>query len=144
MSGASRWPARIGAGIAILVVALIAASLWQSRPMHGDAYDAARDGTVTIAPVDQALTFARYRQEGAVRTLLVRSATAEAVTGVDLGQALGRGNADPAALFRELGFDGIGTAAASAPAVTIPLAELDVPFEGRLDNIGIDRPTLTP
>jgi 2-keto-4-pentenoate hydratase/2-oxohepta-3-ene-1,7-dioic acid hydratase in catechol pathway len=101
-----------------------------------DTLDAAMATRVSIAPVDQALTLARYREQGRPRVLLVRSYAADSVVGVDLTVYFDRPQADALGLFRKFGYDTVAEAAGGAP-VTVDVAKLEVPFEGREANIGI-------
>lgn len=57
----------------------------------------------TLAPHDQALTFARVRTPSGMTTLLVTAEEAEAVEGVAIGAAFGRPDADPLAVLASVG-----------------------------------------
>lgn len=78
-------------------------------------------GTVEIAPVGEALTFAR--DKAGTRLLLVSSYEGKQVTGIDLTAAFGM--SDPVDLYNAKGYDAI--AAAAGEAVTLPLSELGLP-----------------
>jgi 2-keto-4-pentenoate hydratase/2-oxohepta-3-ene-1,7-dioic acid hydratase in catechol pathway len=126
----ARW--LLGA-LVLLLAGAMAASVVVSRPLFDERLDPAALDRVAIAPADQALTFARTRQEPR-RLLLVTAFAAGTVTGADLGEALG---ADPVSRFRQLGYDGLLAAARSAPAVTVDAASLDVPFAAHERNVGV-------
>jgi 2,4-didehydro-3-deoxy-L-rhamnonate hydrolase len=74
-----------------------------------------RIDTVTIAPPNVALTFARVVRDGAPRALAVVRYEAGAVTGVDLGTLFGRTVPDPIALLNELSYDALRDRIAGAP-----------------------------
>src|SRR5690606_2442674 len=80
-------------------------------------------GTVEIAPVEEALTFAR--DKAGTRLLLVSAYEGGEVTGIDLTAAFGV--SDPVALYNAKGYDAI--AAASGGEVTLPLSELGLPVD---------------
>ncbi len=120
----------------LVLPAALLTSVALSRPLFKDTLDPALARGVAIAPVDQALTFARYREPGGLRVLLVRSYAADSVVGVDLTAQFDRPQTDALGLFREFGYDAIAQAAGGAP-VTVDVAKLEVPFEGREANIGI-------
>jgi 2-keto-4-pentenoate hydratase/2-oxohepta-3-ene-1,7-dioic acid hydratase in catechol pathway len=126
----------LATGCCSLVVGALLVSVYLSRPEFTETIDPATAAVASIAPADQALTFARYRAHGAPRVLLVRSYQADSVVGVDLTAYLGRPDADPLQLFREFGYEAIAEAVGGAP-VTVETATLEVPFEGREANIGI-------
>ena len=117
-------------GFCLLVLGALLTSVYLSRPLFTDTLDPAKATGVSIAPVDQALTLARYRGQGSPRILLVRSYAADSIVGVDLTAHFERPDADALGLFREFGYDAIAQAAGGAP-VTVDLAKLEVPFEGR-------------
>ena len=78
--------------------------------------------TVEIAPVGEALTFARVESEGRRRVILVERYHEDAVSGVDLSLALGRAIEDPVTVYRELGY----TALAKLPDTAAPTARVTV------------------
>lgn len=129
----TRW---LAAGFSLLVLAAMLISVYLSRPLFTETLDPAMATGVSIAAVDQALTLARYREQDRLRILLVRSYAAESIVGVDLTTHFDRPDADALGLFREFGYDAMAQAAGGAP-VTVAVAKLEVPFEGRAANIGI-------
>src|SRR5512137_269794 len=129
-------PQSLVAGFCLLVIGALLTSVYLSRPLFTDTLDPAMATGVSIAPVDQALTLARYREQGRPRVLLVRSYEADSVVGVDLTVHFDRPQADALGLFHEFGYDTVAEAASGAP-VTVEVAKLEVPFEGREANIGI-------
>jgi 2,4-didehydro-3-deoxy-L-rhamnonate hydrolase len=78
-------------------------------------------GTVEIAPVEEALTFAR--DKAGTRLILVSSYEGGQVTGIDLTAAFGV--SDPIALYNAQGYDAI--ASVSGREVTLPVSELGLP-----------------
>lgn len=124
------------AGFCLLVPGALLTSVYLSRPLFTESLDPAQATSVSIASVDQALTLARYREQGGSRVLLVRSYKADTVVGVDLTGHFDRPRADALGLLREFGYDAMVNAASGTP-VTVDVAKLEVPFEGREANIGI-------
>jgi 2,4-diketo-3-deoxy-L-fuconate hydrolase len=95
---------------------------------------------LSIAPRKEALTFARYLQEGEPRLLLVESISDGQVTGVDLQLWLPDDAADPITLFRQLGYQALQTI--DGPAISVDISQLILPFIGT-DNqvaVGINYP----
>jgi 2,4-diketo-3-deoxy-L-fuconate hydrolase len=123
-------------GFCLLVLGALLTSVYLSRPLFSDTLDPAMATGVSIAPVDQALTLASYREQGRPRVLLVRSYAANAIVGVDITVHFDRPQADALALFREFGYDTVAEAAGGA-SVTVDVVKLEVPFEVHEANIGI-------
>ena len=98
-------PRSLVAGFCLLVLGALLTSVYLSRPLFTDTLDPAMATGVSIAPVDQALTLARYREQGRPRVLLVRSYVADSIVGVDLTAHFDRPEADALGLFREFGYD---------------------------------------
>ena len=123
-------------GFCLLVLGALLTSVYLSRPLFTDRLDPAMATGVSIAPVDQALTLARYREQGRPRVMLVRSYVADSIVGVDLTAHFDRPEAGALGLFHEFGYDVIAQAAGGAP-VAVDAAKFEVPFDGREANIGI-------
>jgi 2-keto-4-pentenoate hydratase/2-oxohepta-3-ene-1,7-dioic acid hydratase in catechol pathway len=123
-------------GFCLLALGALLTSIYLSRPLFTDTLDPRTATGVSIAPVDQALTFARYREGGAPRILLVRGYAADSIVGVDLTAHFDRPEADALGLFREFGYEALARAAGGA-LLAVELAKLEVPFEGHRANIGI-------
>jgi 2-keto-4-pentenoate hydratase/2-oxohepta-3-ene-1,7-dioic acid hydratase in catechol pathway len=129
-------PRLLLAAFGLLALGALLASVLLSRPLHTDVLDPAAPTDVSIAPLEQALTLARYRVRDEPRTLLVRSYAADSIVAVDLTAHFNRPGADALDLFREFGYEAIAHAAGGAP-VTVAVTTLDVPFDGHAANIGI-------
>ena len=127
------------AGLAAIVVIMIAVSLFVSRPAFEERLDPASLEGAAIAPVDEALTVARYRDtDGHLHLLLVTAFQGGQVTGLDLQEEGDLQEADPIRFFKTFGYDHIAeTAKVGAQPVTVGLAALDVPFVAREFNIGV-------
>jgi 2-keto-4-pentenoate hydratase/2-oxohepta-3-ene-1,7-dioic acid hydratase in catechol pathway len=80
-------------------------------------------GTVEIAPVEEALTFAR--DKAGTRLILVSSYEGGEVAGIDLTAAFGA--SDPVALYNAKGYGAI--AALSGSEVTLRVSELGLPVD---------------
>jgi 2,4-didehydro-3-deoxy-L-rhamnonate hydrolase len=92
------------------------------------AGDALGGDTVVIAPLDDALTFART--DG--RVLVVTEYRAGRVAGVDVGRALGRDAHDPITVLDEVGYDGVRglvDGAGGTARVVVDATTLGVPVD---------------
>jgi 2-keto-4-pentenoate hydratase/2-oxohepta-3-ene-1,7-dioic acid hydratase in catechol pathway len=85
------------------------------------------ENAIDIAPVEEALTFARHEIGGGHRLILVSKYENGAVTGVDLTATLGAEIDDPIAAYAAYGYDGLAAHAASRETVTVPLLQLTLP-----------------
>jgi 2-keto-4-pentenoate hydratase/2-oxohepta-3-ene-1,7-dioic acid hydratase in catechol pathway len=91
-------------------------------------------GRVAIAPLDDALTFARVRRDGVSRVVAVERYEGGVVSGVDLAVVLGRPVADPIDALRAGGRDGLRERIAAAPPdarTRVPATELVSPVDLR-------------
>jgi 2-keto-4-pentenoate hydratase/2-oxohepta-3-ene-1,7-dioic acid hydratase in catechol pathway len=127
-----------GAVLGILVVAVLAATLWVSRPLFDARLDEAELAAITIAPPEEALTFARFREGGRLRILLVRGYAENQVSGFEAERLFGARDTDPIALFAKLGYHRLARGALSAaPQETVPVSSLVLPFDTGAAHIGI-------
>lgn len=127
--------------LVVLVVALAGAAaltIHLSRPLFEDRIDEALLAAVPLAPLDEALSFARVRgADGRLRLIAASRYGERALEGVDLGARLGLAHADPLRLYRELGHAAIAAAVAGAEIERFDADALDLPFDARAENIGI-------
>jgi 2,4-didehydro-3-deoxy-L-rhamnonate hydrolase len=125
--------------VAALVVIAFALSVAVSLPRFDETLDPATAGDIAIAPVGEALTFARYRAaDGSLRLLLVTQFRGGRVTGFDLRDDESVDNPDPITLFRSFGYDTIAQlVTVGAEPVTVDEAALELPFPTHAHNIGI-------
>jgi hypothetical protein len=90
-------------------------------------------GTVAIAPLAEAITFARIRSaDDAYRTIAVTDYAAATVRGVDLAGLLGRPVPDPITVLRAEGWTALRDRIAAAPdatRVSVPAALLGLPVD---------------
>ncbi|MDH0864321.1 fumarylacetoacetate hydrolase family protein [Mitsuaria sp. GD03876] len=94
-----------------------------------------RDG-VAIAPLREALTFARFRDASGLRLMRVSRYEHGMVSGVDITAAQpGGGEPDPITLWQRSDYEAI--AAADGPAVSLPAAALAVPFASTTAQVGM-------
>lgn len=129
MSGAK---ARVALGL--VAVASTGCGLdW--APLYDEAVTAEALRTVAIAPLEEALTFARHGEPGAAHVLLVRRYEEGRVFGVDLSAALGSGAMDPIELFLAHGHQGIVDAAAEQDEVAVSAEALIIPVDLRSRHI---------
>lgn len=122
-----------GAAVAVLL------SAWVSRPLFDERLDRNTLEFVSIAPLEEALSFARYRAgDGSLRLLLVTQFREGRVTGLDLEAEGGAPEPDPIALFRAFGYETLAELGrAGATPVTVPAASLELPFRVHEHNVGI-------
>jgi 2,4-diketo-3-deoxy-L-fuconate hydrolase len=125
--------------IAVLAAVVAGTSWLVSRPLFDEALDAARLDYVAIAPVQEALTFARYRgADGALHLLLVTGYRDGRVTGLDLQEEGSTQEPDPIPLFRSIGYDTLAEVASiGAEPVTVDVAALELPFTPQPHNVGV-------
>ncbi len=87
--------------------------------------------SVAIADVNDALTFARFEDNGRRRVVAVTRYQEGMIEGVDLSVVPDSAD-DPISLFRAHGYDGVRDAVRAAPAtarVTVPVKALGVPVD---------------
>lgn len=129
----------LGAALAGVAAAALGASLVVSRPLFDERLDRMTLEFVSIAPLEEALSFARYRAaDGSLRLLLVTQFRQGRVTGFDVEAEGGVAEPDPIALYRTFGYETLAELgrAGLAPA-TVDVASLELPFPAREHNIGI-------
>lgn len=126
------------AGLAVVLLAVAAYSLWLSRPLFDQRLDPAALESIAIAPPGHALTFARYREGGQLRILLVTQYVQGKVSGISTYRYFRLDESNPVALFARLGYAALEHAAQSgAPPDTVEAAALTIPFDTPPANIGI-------
>ncbi len=133
-----RIAAWITATLAALLIVLVLASWWVSRPLHDESLDRDSLSSIAIAPPEQALTFARYRKDGELRILLVTQYQNGMVTGIDANRRFRTQETDPVVLFGWLGYPALERAIrAGEPSLSIAATELELPFHAHAKNIAI-------
>ncbi len=126
------------AALCLLLLAVAVASLVVSRPLFDEPLDPAALDSVAIASPDQALTFARFREEGQLRVLLVTKYENGLVTGFNLQRDIGTEDSDPISLFNRLGYEALEHLARSdRMQETVAVAKIALPFDTTVANIGI-------
>ncbi len=93
------------------------------EPAFDERVDPATFGDVAIAPLDEALTFARIETDGRRRVLGVTRYAGGRVRGVDLGAD------DPIALVRERGYDALADAIRAGTPTEVAATELVAPVD---------------
>lgn len=88
-----------------------------------------------IAPREQALSFARFRQQGQTGLLLVSRIDSGRVEGVDLQQALPGSADDPIRLFEHYGYERLE--ALQGPVRSVAMADLVLPFLGTANQVAV-------
>lgn len=128
---------RILAAGALGVAALSMAAAYAAgepayAPPQPGSMPAAARSSVEIAPLADALTFARYTEAGRTRVIRVERYADGFVTGTALD---GLGDGDPVTLYQRHGYTAI--ARATGTGVRVPDSRLDVPFDGTGSQIAI-------
>ncbi len=88
--------------------------------------------SIAIAPLEEALTFARIQADGGIQLLAVSKAENNEVTAVNLTKELGPEYTDPIAAFNGFGYDALQARIAAAFAhasATVPLESLILPVD---------------
>lgn len=116
----------------LLLAATLATSLWLSRSPYAAALDETQLHQVVIAPVTDALSFAR----SGGRLLLVTRYADDSVEGIDLTEQLQLGHDDPIRAYNELGYDALAAAATAAP-ISVAVSALEVPLLAVAHNLAI-------
>jgi 2-keto-4-pentenoate hydratase/2-oxohepta-3-ene-1,7-dioic acid hydratase in catechol pathway len=93
--------------------------------------------TIAIAPLEEALTFARTGLGDGSRILAVRSYEKGTVSGVDLTDLKLTPDEDPIDLVNRLGFDSLIERVASGAMVSVQSGDLGLPVDLTDQNIGV-------
>ncbi len=129
---------RITLSLLVLLIAAILLSLWLSRPRFDEELGPELSASVAIAPPEQALTFARFREGEQLRVLLVKKYQDNKVTGFNVYRHIGIDESDPIALFTRLGYAALERAANSgAMQETVEVDALVMPFDPATHHIAI-------
>lgn len=99
---------------------------------HALANSVISQPTIEIAPVDQALTFARTNDEHGKKTILVTSFKDNIISGHDLSNAFDKGDSDAIDLFHRYGYEHIRNMLQNKqrfPIIQVPLIQLDIPVD---------------
>lgn len=127
--------------VIILIVgalAVVAYSFKISRPLFDETLNTNELDNITIAAPEEALTFARYLNNGDLQILLVKQYQHGIVEGVNLDEFFDTHEIDPIGLFHTHGYSEICKAASSEPhMVSVNAMELAIPFEAKGRHIGI-------
>jgi len=106
-----------------LALALLLAACAHAEADREDVTAPPLSETVAIAPLDEALTFARVTRDGVRRVLAVTSYRDGRVEGVDLGAE------DPITLFVAEGYKALRRRIAAAPAQAFAARDLEIPVD---------------
>lgn len=127
--------------IGVIVVATLVSVIYSSiisKPQFNETLAPNALGTIEIADQHEALTFARYRENGNLKILLVNDYESGIVTGISLNDYFETDQGNPIELFNTYGYSDILNAASSASHVTsVSASELEIPFESTGPHIGI-------
>jgi len=98
----------------------------------GTSLAASPNPTLEVAPLVEALTFARTSESGRLRTIVVTSHADGSVSGIDLEALLGRPITDPVGALESEGWQGLHDRLVSAPddaAIVVPTSSLTLPVD---------------
>lgn len=125
-------------GLVALLLVGMCVSLLTSRPLFDEPLDHGTLGRLAIAAPSQALTFARFREAGELRVMLVTHYENGTVSGIHLNRHFALYETDTIQLFNTLGYEAIAQASTSmADQITVGVAQLELPFDAPARNIGI-------
>ncbi|HEY4344303.1 MAG TPA: fumarylacetoacetate hydrolase family protein [Parvibaculum sp.] len=85
--------------------------------------------SIAIAPVREALTFARIEERDGHRLVLVSKYENDEVTGVDVTAHLGMGIDDPIGAYASYGYDVLAALSLSRETVSLPVSNLALPVD---------------
>jgi len=126
---------------AVVIIAAFAIGAYSSvisRPLFDEVLNPDTLAGIEIADIDEALTFARYREDDNLQVLLVSRYQDGKVHGINLNQYFDTDEVDPILLFIANGYTKVRDAATSASEQTVVSAtDLEVPFDARGPHIGI-------
>ncbi len=91
---------------------------------------------VDIAPRNEALTFARFKQNGQPRLLLVTEYDEDQVSGIDVQNQFPGSSADPIVLFNLMGYSALQDI--DGPSMRVATKDLILPFPGTDTQIAVD------
>lgn len=125
--------------LTIAALALVAATYWVSRPLFDEPLDVAVLGSVNIAPAEEALSFARYLDDGRPTVLLVRRYVQGELSGLDIGGILSIDSSDPLEIYARAGYVALQYLAedVTQPEIAVAQDRLILPFDPPATNIGI-------
>lgn len=125
-------------GFGLLLIGLIAVSWWVTRPLFDERLEVDSLGTLRIAPLDQALTLARYTRGDNIRTILVTGYEDGWVRGISIQRHFELTETDPLAVFATLGYEALQSAPGRSGAIdSIRADQLILPFDPPAAHIGI-------
>ncbi len=108
--------------LVIGIAATVAFFLPQQTPVYPDAMF---ENQISIAPLQQALTFARSKDGGGVKLLAVIGYRDNVLSALDLTELFGHRFDDPVDLFNELGYEAIQRRIESEPPAALIKVDVD-------------------
>ena len=121
----------IGLIFGVLIVAFVACSFYVSQPLFNEKISQAPDSAFTLAPVEQALSFARTKN---CKSLLVVAINREGIQAIDLAAATASQGKEPLDFLRALGDEKL-RALMDGDAVIYDWQDLTVPFDTQSGTI---------
>ena len=121
----------IGLIFGALIVAFVARSFYVSQPLFKEKISQAPDSAFTLAPVEQALSFARAKNG---KSLLVVAINREGIQAIDLDAATASQGKEPLDFLRALGDEKL-RALMDGDAVIYDWQDLTVPFDTQSGTI---------
>lgn len=127
----------IGFLLTMGVIGIIGDRTYIYTPLFDETMPENTTENFLIAPVDVALTFARYEDEIGQHVLLVENYTADWIEGIDLNTVLGDPKTDISAIFESEGYEGLAELRRTAETVRVPSVNLVMPIDAGDRNIAM-------
>lgn len=118
--------------LGLLAALLVGAFILLREPAPRDYPPASFSDTVEIAPLAEALTFARIQPDGRPRLIAVTAYTSGQLAGIDLATVIGDDATDPIAVFNDLGYDALVKRIESgreSASVSVNASDLVIPVD---------------
>lgn len=144
--------------VSSLLVLLLLIPYLASRPLYENTLEESAVNSLQIAPLDEALTFARVDDsEESNRVLLVKSYSNGVITGVDLNEWFNQKEGDSIDLFNAFGYESIEQAGREGPEITLDESSVGLPatfaathlaagtnFKSHAEEVGAEDPFVFP
>ncbi len=126
--------------IIIILSGAIFYSFHVSTPLYSTKLIPSQLNTISIAPFEEALTFARANVDGKTVVMLVTQYEHNMLSGINLNQAISSRLQDPIEMFNKVGYETLQQILVnkhSHEVVTVVMNELLIPIDTQANNIGV-------